>query len=391
MIRFPPGWRVLGAYMGALVLTQVYWYNFAPLISLLVDRYGVSELQAGWTVMAFPAMSLLLSGPAGILIDRRGYRFSIVLGLSLMALGGLVRVMAGPFLLLMAGQVAAAVAVPCVVTPISSVVTAWFASEREAFITGLCTVAIFIGMALALFLPPVLVASFGFRGSMVLFAGVSLAWVFVFLAAVPRAPSAGPAAESGGSAFRSLLRNRNLVVLFFSAFLGQGCFNALTTWLEPIWHERGISSAVAGQAGSIIIAGGMLGSIVVPRLGDAARNPRRVLWLCLIPAMLMVKPFVWSENVNHGFLFGALMGFLWLPTLAVSLTVLDLSAGKEHAGAAAGLFWTAGNAGVVGLTMLLDIVKRYSSWTTAITWLVLLLLVMNVLTGFLRPMRSAQR
>ena len=64
-------WIALAAYLGALVLTQIFWYNFAPLISLLVARYGVSELAAGWTVLVFPLASLLFSGHAGIYTSQR--------------------------------------------------------------------------------------------------------------------------------------------------------------------------------------------------------------------------------------------------------------------------------------------------------------------------------
>ncbi len=381
-----PRWRALGAYLGALVLTQVFWYNFAPLISLLVSRYGVSELAAGWTVMVFPAASLLLSGHAGVLIDRRGYRYSIVLGLAVMALAAVVRIMAGPFWLLLAGQALAAIAVPYIVTGLSNLVTDWFEPEQESAITGICTIAIFVGMALALAAPPALVSQLGLRGAMAVLAVASCLWAAVFPLAVPRRPRLDAVrstpAESG---FTPILRNRNLHVLFASAFLGQGCFNALTTWLEPIWHERGISSAAAGRAGSIVILGGMLGSMVLPRLVDVARRPRLILWACLVPAMFLVRPFLWAPAVHEGFGWGALMGFLWLPTLAMSLTILERSAGKHHVGAAAGIFWTAGNAGVLGLTVLLEMLKRATSWSTAMNWLIAMLLVMNILTGFLRP------
>ncbi len=379
-------WRALGAYLGALVLTQVFWYNFAPLISLLVSRYGVSELAAGWTVMLFPAASLLFSGHAGVLIDRRGYRYSIALGLTVMALAGVVRVTAGPFWLLLVGQAGAAIAVPYIVTGISNFVTDWFAPEQEAAITGLCTIAIFVGMALALAAPPALVSQLGFRGAMAVLAAISCLWAAVFPFAVPLKPRLDPVhstpAESG---FAPLFRNRNLRVIFASAFLGQGCFNALTTWLEPIWHERGISSAAAGQAGSIVILGGMVGSIVLPRLVDVARRPRLMLWACLVPAAFLVKPFLWAPSIHQGFGWGALMGFLWLPTLAMTLTILERSAGKHQVGAAAGIFWTAGNAGVLGLTVLLEMLKSSTSWSTAMNWLIAMLLVMNILTGFLRP------
>ncbi len=39
-------WLTLTAFLIALILTEVYWYNFSPIMSLLVSRYGVSEMLA---------------------------------------------------------------------------------------------------------------------------------------------------------------------------------------------------------------------------------------------------------------------------------------------------------------------------------------------------------
>ena len=78
------------------------------------------------------------------------------------------------------------------------------------------------------------------------------------------------------------------------------------------------------------------------------------------------------------------MGFLWLPSLAITLTIIERIAHKEHAGAASGIFWTIGNAGVLGLTVCFEVLKEATNWRTSIDVLVLLLAAMNALIGLLR-------
>jgi MFS transporter, FLVCR family, feline leukemia virus subgroup C receptor-related protein len=81
---------------------------------------------------------------------------------------------------------------------------------------------------------------------------------------------------------------------------------------------------------------------------------------------------------------GVVLGFFELPCLAITLTVLERSAGKEHAGSASGLYWTMGNAGVLGLTVLLELLKKATSWHVSINVVILLAVVLTVLVAWLR-------
>jgi MFS family permease len=166
---------VLAAFLGALILTQVFWYNFAPLISLLTAKYRISGLTASWTILVFPLASMLFSGYAGAVIDRRGYRFAIQCGLALMAVSAGLRVFDG-FSMLLAGQIGIAISVPLIVTSISTLVADWFGPAEEALFTGICTIGIFVGMALSLAASPLLVEWLGFRGAMSLLAAVAAGW-----------------------------------------------------------------------------------------------------------------------------------------------------------------------------------------------------------------------
>jgi cyanate permease len=379
-------WLVLAAFLGALILTQVFWYNFAPLISLLTAKYHISGLTASWTILVFPLASMLFSGYAGALIDRRGYRFAIQCGLALMALSAALRIFDG-FYMLLAGQIGIAISVPCIVTCISTLVADWFGPAEEGLFTGICTIGIFVGMALSLAASPLLVEWLGFRGAMSLLAAVAAGWALLFhFTARENHPvrEASRAAKPATTPVRELLMNRNLAIIFATAFIGQGCFNALTTWLEVIWHERGFASDAAGMAGGMIIAGGIAGALLIPPLLDKFDHPRLLLWICLAPSLLLVHRFVFAGSPRRGYAWGALLGFLWLPSLAITLTIIERVAHKEHAGAASGIFWTIGNAGVLGLTVCFEILKEATNWRTSIDVLVLLLAAMNALIGLLR-------
>jgi FLVCR family feline leukemia virus subgroup C receptor-related protein len=380
-------WLVLPAFLGALVLTQVFWYNFAPLISLLIRKYRISDLTASWTILAFPLASMLFSGHAGALIDRRGYRYSIQLGLTLMAISAILRIVDVSFWMVLAGQIGIGISVPYIVTCISKLVADWFDPDEEALYTGICTLGIFVGMAISLAASPMLADWLGFRGAMALLAAIAAGWALLFKFVGrenhPVADSGALSAKAGPPVLE-LLKNRNLAIIFVTAFIGQGCFNALTTWMEVIWHERGFSSDAAGIAGGMIIAGGIVGSLLIPPILDKIDHPRLLLWICLVPSLLLVNRFLWAGSPRRGYIWGALLGFLWLPSLAITLTLIERIAHKEHAGAASGIFWMIGNTGVLGLTVLFELLKEATNWRTSINVLVLMLAVMNAMIALLR-------
>jgi predicted MFS family arabinose efflux permease len=377
-------WWVLVVYLGALILTQVFWYNFAPLISVLVARYGITELTASWSILVFPLASLLASGHAGSLIDRRGYSFATRLGLVLMTAGSALRVFDRHFGLVLAGQAVIAVSVPYIVTGIANLATDWFDRSEEARATGLCTVGIFVGIALALYLSPVLTSAVGFHAAMVLFAAVAAAWTALFAATVRQRQPTAPALVTRRTAWLPLFKNHNLAVLFAFAFIAQGSYNAVTTWMEVIWRERGFPSAAAGLAGSMVIVGGIAGSFLFPAVMDRIQKARLTLLICLVPTIFLIDPFLWAHSPRQGYAWGVVLGFFELPCLAITLTVLERSAGKEQAGLASGLYWTMGNAGVLGLTVLLELLKKATSWHVSINVVILLAVVLTGLVAWLR-------
>ena len=78
------------------------------------------------------------------------------------------------------GQVAIAVSQPFILNGLAKLVADWFDDRRGALATGLGTMGMFLGMAVSLAATPALVDGVGLRGSMVVFAAISLLSALVF-------------------------------------------------------------------------------------------------------------------------------------------------------------------------------------------------------------------
>jgi MFS family permease len=376
---------VLAVFTLLAAVTQLLWLNFAPLIGLVCKRYGVSELSATLLVLVFPLLYVLLSIPAGMLVDRKGYRFTVGWGGVATALFATLRIWDDTFAMLLIAQLGIAAAQPFVINGISKLVADWFPEEHGAIATGIGTVGMFIGMAVALAATPSLVAGTSLRLAMVVFAIVSWGSAGLFWIFGRERTAARVAASAEGPALAPLLRQRDLRLLFVLAFLGLGFFNALTTWLEPILAPNGFDAEAAGAVGGVLIAGGIVGSIVIPALSDKTKRRKPFLIACALFAMPLVHPLCTTTRHGLAYALGGALGFLLLPAFALLLEMCSERAGRQHAGNATGLLMLMGNAGGVVMTLLVDVARgAFSSYIAAVWLLTASLLVTVVLATTVR-------
>lgn len=351
----PRRWAVLAAYTLVAGVSQMLWLNFAPLLGLVQNRYGVSEEVAGLLVGVFPLLYVVLSIPAGALTDSRGYRVTVGTGAIVMAIAACVRILDHDFWFLLAGQLGVAIAQPFVGNGISKLVADWFPDEQGALATGLGTVGMFAGMAVGLAATPALVAASDLGTAMTVFAGITAAAALLFWLVVT--PNRAPAVVADGPRFRPLLAQRGLRILLVLAFLGLGVFNGLTTWLEPILAIRGIDAGRAGLVGGALIVGGIAGAIVVPALSDAARRRKPFLIACAASGLALIWPLCTTGHFGALLGLAGLLGFLFLPAYALLLEMSAQLAGPAAAGAATSLLMLAGNAGGVAVVVAMPLVK----------------------------------
>lgn len=357
-------WVVLGAYLPVAGLSQLLWLNFAPLLTWVQKRYQVSENVSSGLLLVFPLLYVVLSLPAGGLIDKKGYRFGIGLGAVIMAVGATLRIADSSFWTLLAGQIVIASAQPFIINGITKLVGDWFTQEQSAIATGLGTMGMFVGMTIGMAATPAMQEAIGFRGTMAVFAAVTWIacltfWFFVRPNIQPL--SATEPASRPLSEMKWLFKNRSLLLLFALAFLGLGFFNGLTTWLEAILAPNGIDSAQAGMIGGALILGGVVGAVVVPAASDHFKRRKPFLIGSVAAALVALYPLCGGRDYHGLLALGAALGFFFLPAYALLLEMCTDLAGEAWAGSATGILMLAGNAGGVIVTLAMVWVKGDSA------------------------------
>jgi MFS family permease len=389
-------WVVLILYMYIAALTQLYWLNFAAIETYLENSLHIPASQVMWFTLVFPLVQVILTLPAGVLIDRKGFKYGIGLGAIFTGIFAIFRLISPQsFAILLISQIGISVGQPFVLNGITKLATTWFSPKQEALAVGLGSFALFIGMMIALGLTPLLVESTNF-GTMIWIygiAGIIGAILFlVFARSQPKTPSRALETNelaSGWSSIKDILKIRNFVILGFVALIGIGVFNGIATWLEKMLNEiQGMSLTDAGNLSALLVLSGMIGCVVIPLISDKIRRRKPLLVIASIVGAIAVFFLMISKNFAANVVDSVFLGFFFISALPIMLTMSVEITGPRYAGVSVGYLQLLGNGAAVILIYLMETLRSTTaSFALPIILLVCLLAISFVLSLLLKDTR----
>ena len=319
-------WVVLAVFMLVNLTMQMLWIAYAPITSMASTYYGVSELWIGLLAMSFMIAFIPLSLPASWLIDTRGFRTAVGLGVVLMGVFGIARGLAGSnYALVLLSTIGIAVAQPFLLNSWTTVSANWFPAGQRATAVGLITLANLVGTAIGMVLTPLLVNTMSIAAVQVVYGVVAAAAAVTFLALArerPVTPPCPPGMEERAlmlDGLKHAFRVKPFLVYLAVVFVGMGVYNGVTTWVEQIVHPRGFSATDAGLIGALMLGGGLIGAVVVSALSDWQQKRVRFLVLGLVltvPGLLGVA-FFSTPWLLYAAAF--LLGFFLVPVMPIGM------------------------------------------------------------------------
>jgi sugar phosphate permease len=313
-------WVVLVAFMLTAAFNQMLWITFAPITSISAAYYGVSTLSIGVLSLSFMATYLVVSIPASWVIDTYGFRVSVTIGAVLTGVFGLMRGLVGAnYTLALIAQVGIAIGQPFIINAVTKVAARWFAPQERATASGLGSLSMYVGILAGLALTPLLSPRPAQVAGMLLVYGAGAlvaAAVFVTLAREhPPTPVGPPEDEERALMFDGLkqaLRKRDFILLMLIFLIGLGIFNAVTTWIEEILRPRGFTAIQAGNAGGLMIVGGVVGAVVLPILSDHYRRRVPFIVIAIAGATLGLVGVTFVTTTSLLMLSSFVLGFFLL-------------------------------------------------------------------------------
>ena len=312
-------WTILAIYMFLIAVNQMLWITFAPITTDATKYYGVSDLWIGILSMCFMIVFVLVSIPASWIIDKYGIRVGVGIGAAFTVIFGLLRgFVTTDFTLLMMAQVGIAIGQPFILNAITKFAARWFPIAERATAAGLGTLAMYVGILAGMIVTPHLIIGSGIGGMLYIYGIVAMVAAVVFIIFAKEGPPTAPCRPDQEErslvydGYKNLFKVRDFNWLLFIFFIGLGVFNCVTTWIENILSPRGFSATQAGITGGLMIAGGIIGAIVIPLLSDYYRKRTPFMIIALAGATICLAGITFATSYWLLLVSGAGLGFFLL-------------------------------------------------------------------------------
>lgn len=375
-------WFIYGAF--GLIATSL-----APLVQLLETDLGMSHAAMGSVMGAWQLVFIAAAVPCGILLDRLGSRWALLIGALFIAASAYGRSIAGNYGELLLAVMLFGVGGPIISAGAPKVIATWFQGASRGLAMGIYITGPAIGGVLSLTLTHSwLLPHFDgdWRRIFVLWACLAsvaglLWWLLASLPAVRLLADERHAIAH--TPHRQVIVNlledpavRLVLLLSVGVFL---ISHGLNNWLPELLVTGGMGVVEAGYWAAVPTVVGIGGSLLIPRLATPARRLPILTALCMtvVLATLLLqfqaRPLLLSGLMLQGIARSSLMTVL-------ILTLVELpSVGARNAGTASGLFFAAaemgGMLGPLGLGVLYDLSHGFSAGLALFTAIAAVLVV----------------
>lgn len=355
-------WVVLAVYMYIAALTQLYWLNFAAIETFVEESFSITASSVMWFTLAFPLVQVFLSMPAGMVIDKKGFKYGVGIGAVFTGLFAMLRLAnSDSFAVLLVSQIGIAIGQPFVLNGVTKLVVTWFPQKEEATAVGLGSLALLVGMMVGLGATPALVEFLGFERMLLIYGILGVLGILLFFLLVKPRPATPPREVevgqeiTGWQGIKHILKMKDFVILGFIALIGIGVFNGLATWLEKILNElHEIPMTGAGIISAILILSGIVGCIIIPMVSDRIMKRKPFLLLASAVGAVSIIALMVSKGYAANMVNGIFLGFFLISALPIMLTMSAEITGARFAGISVGYLQLLGNAAAVAIVPIME-------------------------------------
>ena len=377
-------WTILSIYMFLIAVNQMLWITFAPITSDATKYYGVSDIWIGILSMCFMIVFVVVSIPASWIIDKYGIRVGVGIGAAFTGVFGLLRgLVTTNFELLLIAQVGIAIGQPFILNAITKFAARWFPIEERATAAGLGSLAMYAGILAGMILTPYLIIGSGIGGMLYIYGIIAMVAAVIFVAFAKEGPPTAPCRPDQEErslvydGIKNIFKVRDFNWLLFIFFIGLGVFNCVTTWIENILNPRGFSNTQAGITGGLMIAGGILGAIIIPMLSDHYHKRTPFIIIALAGATISLVGITFATTYWLLLVSGAGLGFFLLSSGPIGFQYGAEITYPTSEGTSNGMLLLMGQISGIAFIFAMDIFKspKTGSMTLPLTVLIGLMVV----------------
>ncbi len=393
-------WRLLGVMVFVSFVSYLLRGNLSIAGPSMVADLGLTEIQWGWVMAAFPLGYALFQFPGGCWGDRRGPRLTLTL--IAMAWGALIAITSlvpgpgiAPLALVIGVLITVQFLVGMVHAPVfpvmMSAIERWFPTGGWGVPGGLTSSGLTVGLAATASLLPWLMGQFGWRTSFLIlapFAFVAAAlWWWYSRDRPQQHPSINAAevelivsgqirvtsGEASIAAWRRVLKNRDALLMMLSYSSMNFVFYVVFSWgFYYLVTVRGFAAQEAGFLTSAQWIMGAAGAAVGGWLCDRLCLRLGLRWGCRWPVVIgctvSAALLVGVALHPNAYAAAAMLGLCFFFNQATegAFAANAAAIGGRHSGATYGLMNTGANLMGFVNALLLSSVAAWLGWKVAI-------------------------
>jgi cyanate permease len=321
--------------------------------SILKEALSLSHGQVGFLFSAPALMVVAMSIPAGIVADKIGVKSAVGIGLVVMVAGAVMRGMVNSYASLLASMFIFGGGFAWTFTNLPKIVST-FTGRTKALVTmGLVNSGMPVGTALgmALTIPVILPITRSYQGTFLAWSiptvVVAILWWAIVRDPEPNKRLGGfPKPAKTQASFRTVIRNKNVILISALMFLHQFFLWSWTGWAPTLLMLKGASLGLAGLIASMTVWAIIPTFLLMPGLSYRLGLRKPFLW---IPSVVLAFTawLVTKASILASWFIMALVGvaastrFITLFTLPIEIMP------REDVGTASGIMLSLGYIGAV--------------------------------------------
>jgi MFS transporter, ACS family, D-galactonate transporter len=365
----PVRWGMLAVISLGIIALTLNWFDVATAFPLIGAQFGVGLGPLSFLISLYIVGYGLSHIPGGMLATRIGMKKTLMIGLLVQGLAGVMSGLSGSYAELALFRVVSGIGGSVFIAVGTAAVVVWFREQDVTLALGITGGAAFsAGAALALYAWLYVQRATGWHTSLTL-AGVFELLVMVVTLVAFRIP-AGDRSLGGASfdraALRAVLTRADLWIYGAALFGGYGAYFTTTQlFSEYATLQRHLDPAAAGLLSALIGLAGIPGSLLGGYCADRSQNLR---WFVVGPLMVVAVQLALIPVVPTGALWalGIGIGFFLIFGFAAWLAVPARVSGIEHqyVGTATGLMLTLAAVGGFFIPIIFGHLVPHTSFST---------------------------
>lgn len=345
-LRVDHAWHIVAAGFVVSLLTVGTRFATGPFMASMMEAFNLTKTEFSGIVAASLLIYGLLMPVAGRLADRFGGRVVLIAGGILLSLSLVLSAFATTatlFTFAFAGLASVGFAATSHVA-LSSVIGRWFVKRRGLAMTFLSSGSM-SGIAVMVPLSAALIARIGWRGTLLVFAGVILVAVLLSAAVVGAAPpdvaddlDGGEGGAGARPAWQAALSTRPFWMLVLTFFACGFSMNLLGTHGVPMLENHGFSTMTAAFGVGLIGLVSVFGSLAI---GAASDRVGRRSFLALIYAVRGIGflGLLFAGREWELYAVAAVGGLVWAGSSAMTSAITADLFGARSVGTLFGLIF----------------------------------------------------